>query len=78
MSDWLEYPKNKPIIEEPVLVVMLTTDNISVVQFAKILSSDDQKDVWQFFETIQRGIITHFMKVPALPLIHHLKNDKIN
>lgn len=77
-SEWLEYPKNKPDDDEPLLVATLTTNQTSVVQFAKYHICPDCGEKWQLFEPLGEAVITHFLRIPKLPAIHHVKSNNIN
>lgn len=78
MTGWLEYPANMPNDDEPLLVAALTTNNLSVVQMAKFHVCDGCKGQWELFEPLGEAVITHFLRIPPLPLIHHSKNSAIN
>ena len=75
---WLAYPENKPDDDEPLLVAALTTDQKSVVQFAKYHDCQECGKIWELYEDLGEAVITHFMRIPALPAIHYVKTDSIN
>jgi hypothetical protein len=78
MTAWQSYPEERPDDDEPVLVAALTTQQTSVVQFAKYHTCPDCGGDWLLFEPLGDAIITHFLKIPKLPPIHHIKNNQLN
>lgn len=78
MSDWLVFPDNTPNEDEPLLIAAITTDNTSVVQFAKYHKCPDCGVKWTLYEPLFDAVITHFMHIPKLPTLHHKLNSLIN